>query len=822
MKKWKRGMSLVLAAAMVMGLSACGLFNRGNGGLGGNQTKNPNSELAKQYVYRMQEFDLSGVQESGTDTYVQNVMKSGDNLYMILMSYDYSEGSDGQTYRLVSMDQDGSNVKSYEMQNAMEGEENSSENEPAETENESEGSADIGYASEVYESTGLSGFQIYKDKVWGIKTYYYEDYSDPDNYVNIRRYYVCSWDLEGNMLRQSQLDLPEGESSWYNVVYVADAGNGSVTALINGSENGDTIAGKVTVNGEGEVSELQPIDGLQEILSNYNSISAMSDGRVMITYYDDNDWSKIYAVSYDTKKDQIGEAFPIPETVSYNMGSINLDANDDLLYTTSMGIFKYHIGDEDGVQVMSFVNSDLDISYLNAIYSIDDDHFVGLYSEYDEQNWVSTVAGGLFTRVPPEDIPDKTVLVLGGNNIYGDIRSRVIEYNKSSDTHRIVLKDYSQYIEADDYTAGITQMNNDIISGNMPDILIVDGYNMNLENYISKGLLADIGELIEKDEELSQKEYMENVFEACSVDGKLYEIIPSFSVRTYIGKKSLVGSPENWTMEDARRCLDAMPEGASIFGDMTRPEFFQIVMSMCGSDFIDVSTGKCNFDSQEFISLMEFAKELPQELGDDYYDDDWYVTYESQYRENRTLLANCSIYSLENMIYTINGTFGEDISFVGFPNEGGQGAVINAYETYALAAKGSDVDEAWNFMRYYLTDEYQETLQWELPINKKYFDELAEKATKKPTYEDEGGNLVEEDYTWWFNDETLILDPLTTEQAEEIKEYIASVDKRSYQNTDISNIIDEEMEAFYQGQKSAKDVAAVIQSRAQVFVNENR
>ena len=36
------------------------------------------------------------------------------------------------------------------------------------------------------------------------------------------------------------------------------------------------------------------------------------------------------------------------------------------------------------------------------------------------------------------------------------------------------------------------------------------------------------------------------------------------------------------------------------------------------------------------------------------------------------------------------------------------------------------------------------------------------------------------------------------------------------------NIITEETESFFSGQKSAKDAADVIQNRIQIYVNENR
>ena len=213
------------------------------------------------------------------------------------------------------------------------------------------------------------------------------------------------------------------------------------------------------------------------------------------------------------------------------------------------------------------------------------------------------------------------MLVLAANYVNSDVRQRVVDFNKSSDQYRIVLREYQSYATTEDYNAGYTQLNNDIISGNMPDILVVDA-NTPVENYISKGLIADVGSLIESDEELSQTEFMQNVFEAYSIEGKLYQVIPYFNVMTLAGKKSIVGDRTSWTMAEFEELEASLPEGTAMIGELTRSSFMNMMMQYCGTDFVDVSTGKCNFDSQNFIDILEFANELPENLPDDYYNDD--------------------------------------------------------------------------------------------------------------------------------------------------------------------------------------------------------
>ena len=63
----------------------------------------------------------------------------------------------------------------------------------------------------------------------------------------------------------------------------------------------------------------------------------------------------------------------------------------------------------------------------------------------------------------------------------------------------------------------------------------------------------------------------------------------------------------------------------------------------------------------------------------------------------------------------------------------------------------------------------------------------------------------------------------TQEEVATLKELISVAEPSSATgNDEITNIITEEAEAFFKGQKSVADVAKIIQGRVQVYVNENR
>lgn len=77
-------------------------------------------------------------------------------------------------------------------------------------------------------------------------------------------------------------------------------------------------------------------------------------------------------------------------------------------------------------------------------------------------------------------------------------------------------------------------------------------------------------------------------------------------------KTELVGDGSDWSMEKLKSVLAGMGENAQAIGEISRDDFMNLAMQFCGSDFIDVETGKCNFNSDDFIAMMEFAKTLPE------------------------------------------------------------------------------------------------------------------------------------------------------------------------------------------------------------------
>lgn len=823
MRKWvRKSMAVGLALIMTAGLSACGdrtNGSNGNTGSSGNRgTSSANAQLAKENVYQMKEFDFPKfVDPENGYTNLYAVEYREDKVYVVVEANDWSKNEAIVDINLIVVNEDGSNLRTIKL-DTSDGEEASEEG-AAQDSSEGDSGALDGEISDIWENTSFGNFTISSDgKIFGTKYYNFEDYTNQEQVVRENRTYVCCWDTDGSRLWETEVEglrSDEEGAEWLYISALIAGKDGSAKLLLTG----DNMY-RMDVGSDGTLSEREKLSEETGQVLNYRQYTlTRQDGTMLVIYSDENDWTKCYMASYDPETDTLGEPAEMPVSFSmYGYGNMSTGMESDLVFSMNDGIYIYNQGDENVTKKMDFVNSDVNILNFLGLIELNQDSFIGIYNE----NYGEDIKAALFTYRDPADIPDKAVVVLAGNWVGSDIRQRVVEFNRESDAYRIVLKEYNSYNTFDDYQAGYTQLNNDIITGGMPDILIPD--NMPVETYISKGLVADIGSLIEQDPELSQVEFLQNVFDAYSVDGTLYYVVPNFSVNTMIAKTSLVGDRTSWTLEEMQQVVASMGEDAQAIGELSREDFMSTAMQYCGNDFIDVKTGKCSFDSDNFINMMEYAKTLPEEIDWDslYGNDNYWTSYESQYRDNRTLLMQLYIGNMSNLNYRLNGDFGEPVTYIGFPTESGKGSYISANQSFVLSAKSANLDGAWEFVRYYLTDEYQKELEWGLAVNKQVFMEQSQKALQKPTYTDENGNEIEYEDTFYINGEEIPLPPLSQEQLDQVISFVLSVDRAYYYNEDVLNIVNEEMGAFYTGQKSARDVANVIQSRAQIFVDENR
>ena len=724
---------------------------------------------SKDYVYKVTPLSL----KTGEDGYTA-LLKNGEFIY----AYGYKYEEDGTTtINLALLDADG-NVKEEGKCSAQEG------------------------GSLAYFSCDDQG------SLYAIKDIYALEPDEEGNYID--QYYLVKLSVKGEEIFCISLnDIPE---------VMELAGNGWLYA-------GDIICWQdkiyvkvmesyLAFDRDGNFLRMLASEGEDSVQGAY--LYPLSNGKVAAFRMEDDGSSYLGYADMETGK--ITEKTKLPGAAAYDFSVYPGNAEYEVFLVNSYGVYGYNIGDPEITQLMNFVDSDLESYGLYNLVSINDREFFAAYN--DQISYETCI--GRFTKVDPKDIKDKKVLTLACAGLDWDIRSRVVKFNKSNEEYRISIQDYaSLYNSESDYQAGINRLNTDIASGKVPDILVLND-SMPVESYISKGLFEDLNPYIDKDNELDRNNYMPNVMEAYSVNGKLYRLVPSYMVSTLLAKTSEVGEDRGWTVQDINDLMNTKPEGTMFLDYIDRKTMLQNCVSVSGSQFVDWESGTCSFDSDSFVEMLEFLKQFPEKLTEDIYTDEYWENYDTLWREGKVVAMMYQVASLRDYQYVQQGNFGEPVTMIGYPSGNGDGSAIIPALQMAMSAKSSYKEGAWQFLRYYLTDEYQDELPYGLPLSIRKLDAMGEDAMKNPTYLDENGNEVEVQDYFYLNGVDIPINPMTKEEVESFKKTLYSFNQVYNYDENLIQIIEEEAAAFFSGQKSARDVAAIIQSRAKIYVNENR
>ena len=565
------------------------------------------------------------------------------------------------------------------------------------------------------------------------------------------------------------------------------------------------------------------------------SPTLLSNGRLgLLNYiYDEEKETGAWTMkTVDPEAQDWGEEYTLPENAynAYPGGGEYL-----FYYQNGDSIYGYKAGAAEGEKIFSWIDSDINRSNMEFFSFLPDGRVVVVTREWQSDN--SKVELAIMTATDRSELPEKTTLTYAAMYLGYDVRSQIIEFNKTSDKYRIEVRDYSEFATAEDSSAGLTRLNTEIVAGNVPDML--ETSSIPLRQYAAKGLLEDLWPFIENDTDIGGRAgVMEHVLNAAEQDGKLYEIFTNFAIRTVAGPKNIVGDRMSWTLADLQEALAKMPEGCAIFGQTdTKTDMLSNVMAQNADSFVDWSTGQCRFDSEDFKALLAFCNSFPAEYDWENSQDEWEDPY-TRIISGKQMLTSVYFSQLRWDFLENDGLFKSQggAAFIGYPREdGGVGSGFTTNGGVAMSAACKDKEGAWSFMRTRLlsqsTDEESARYWSNFPVNKADFDKMVEEAMTVQYEQDENGQpLLDENgqpieikETWWISDDLqLEQGAVTQEQYDRFMALYNATDSVYYFDEAIYDIVADMAGAYFAGDRSLDDTAAQIQSRVTLYVNENR
>lgn len=543
-----------------------------------------------------------------------------------------------------------------------------------------------------------------------------------------------------------------------------------------------------------------------------SNMLATKDGRVLAGYYS-NEGFKLEEVNLSQKG-----LSKIDSSIAFDYGTYQGGTDFDMIYTQGSKLYTCNLNDEKPTEILNWVDSDIDSNNLQNFRILEDGRVAAFSIDYNSDTPASELA--VLTKKNRSEIPEKKVLTYATTYLAYSNNKDIVAFNKQSDEYRIEVKQYAE--DGADYDTIRDLMIADISSGKGPDIIDLLFTPISFEEAVTMGIFEDLNSYLDKDENLKREDFVENAMKTYERDGKLYSIMPCFGVNTIVGKVSDVGTGSSWTLDEINELVEARPEVEQIYSNNTKNSVVRRICAVNRDKFINPETGECNFVNEEFYKILDFANHFPKEYN---YDPNEPSEY-AKARNGQILLLNGQVTSVQ-LYQMYKEIYGEEVNFIGFPTMGDSGSfIISNGTTVGMNVNSENKEGVWEFIKFNLTTERQENLQTAnsgFPILKSALEKKFEDDMEDEYYVDVDGKQTKiPKATWGSLDFTVDVWASTKDEVDAVRNLINTAGHETYVDADVFDIVEEEAQGYFEGQKTAPEVAEIIQSRIQIYVNENR
>ncbi len=607
--------------------------------------------------------------------------------------------------------------------------------------------------------------------------------------------YIVKYDPTGKEIFKTE--LPEE---------ITDEPFVSVTAMEYSDKNGlvvGTPRGIETVDEKNGLTVILDAKALGGAYDGYAEFAKDSDGKI---YYIGNGESECCEIDFDKKA--LGEPVQGLGDSYYEFFS---GEGHKLYVKSSDGVYSFEPEDGKLNKLLDYSSSNIgsgDWGTLGCAVALSETEIIADVPE----NFTSRLAK--LSKVSPEEIADKIIVTMGVLDMGSYLKSKILDFNRSNDKYRIEVT--KQYGYGDD------DLNTDIISGDIPDIVMVSStvidFYSDLGKYVDKGIFQDLTQEFDNGGAFGDVELLPNIAEMMKVKGKFYTVIPSFAVETYTMYEKLADGKTSMSYADCDELVKKNNfEYDVAFGGMLRQEDLLTYEWMFNKNqYIDWDNKKCAFNSKEFIEFMNFVKKFPVESADMPKEGESFMNPDFKYEKGEALFRASTFCDINDYIEIKQGIFKDNITLIGYPSSDGKNLAYIYPLTFAVNAKTENREGACAFLRYLFTMKEANYNTYPTPgfsSDKKVFEAGLQRATQEYSGESEL------DY-FYFGDK-IKKKPLSQEEVDKFRDYVISIDTRYESANEISNIISEECSAFFSGQKTPEEVAEIIQNRVSVYINEN-
>lgn len=405
--------------------------------------------------------------------------------------------------------------------------------------------------------------------------------------------------------------------------------------------------------------------------------------------------------------------------------------------------------------------------------------YTNLY-ELGDGSWLLFYRGQTSLELLEEKLlPPKTTLTLLTDLPRAELYTIVNDFNRTSEEYRVEVIQFGE----DGLTAEL--LRTQLIAGEGPDIFA----------FYDRSSLADLGAnsfedllvYLDADAEYGRDTLAPELLGAMCAQDKLDWLPYSFGISTFTAPSAYLSEP-GFSFDEAKQA--AAKAGLPLFpGWMTRDILWGWMSDFAVGQYMDLETGTCSFDSEDYISLLEECAAAASEFGSD-----------SAALYNSLLQFEL----LQNLIRvsTISDNYGGAYAFVGVPNETTNGSMFSPDLCFAISSTSGNKDAAWQLVRSCLSDEHQQMNLTSFPASASVLDAMIDDAVEN------GVHYYEYEYE------------LDEADAAKLRGLISETQTAQDAYPAVLNIMAEDAAQFFAGQITAEQAAVYTQNRVSTWLAE--
>ncbi len=516
----------------------------------------------------------------------------------------------------------------------------------------------------------------------------------------------------------------------------------------------------------------------------------------------------------------------------------------DLLVMNGRSLYAVDLGEDPKVgELLTFTEYGIDYTAIQVITEQESGSLMIVTGKDYEKE-------GEILRLTPYMAGEKKGLTLACLSCSEYLRYAVSQYNETEPEQKIEIREYYDLYAIDTTMENAAlRLTSDLLSGTAGDIVCLDGMDLQTWKALTqKGVFRNLYDLMQNDQSFNEEDYFTDVWRVNETDGKLYRLVPLFSLNTKFARESDVGHVTH--LDES--VLFETDDPVSLFGySYTRKHFIH--------DLSVFSLGSASdsrsvlYDREMMTKYVRFAAQLPESLEFiDETNENQVYNYEgfrdivdlhfgrqrfyqrSNFLFGRTFytfrLASAYMGDTKELPSTgdITKSFissGTRVVMSGFPvKEGGGSSVIDCL-SLSVPSSSENPNGAWGFLKYTLSDRYQSFRQFAMqtiPVKKSVFYAFTDGLLRYESVDDDpywcaGIGIPDPD----TKIDLMYLVPSTKQwMLNEFTSLLSEIQRVDETDSKVEEIILEEVNKTADGHQTAEEAARNIAERVGLYADE--